>query len=49
MTTSSDTTIKTEVDKIEKDRYKSQVVYEFSNGRKFEDSDKSDSGVYDGT
>jgi len=24
-------------------------VYEFSNGRKFESTDKSDSGIYDGS
>ena len=49
MSTETETTIKDEVDKIEKDRYKSAKAYKFSNDREFEDSDSSDSGVYDGT
>lgn len=32
--------------KIDKDMEKPEIVYEFSNGRKFESSDRSDSGVY---
>ena len=29
------------------DHYKADVAYEFSNGRKFLSTDKSDSGVYE--
>ena len=49
MAYSSETTIREEVDKVEPDRYKPAVVYRFNDGREFEDSDASDSGIYDGT
>lgn len=32
--------------KVDKDMEKPEIVYEFSNGRRFESSDRSDSGVY---
>ena len=34
--------------KADPDHYKRDVAYEFSNGRKFVDTDNTDSGVYDG-
>ena len=50
MTTSSSTTMLHEVLKIEKaDHYKDPVVYEFSNEEKKTSTDKTDSGIYDGT
>ena len=49
MTESSNTDMLTEVLKTEKDeKYKRYPVYEFSNRRKFEDTDDSDKGIYDG-
>jgi hypothetical protein len=32
--------------KLDKDMEKPEIVYEWSNARKFESSDRSDSGVY---
>lgn len=32
--------------KVDKDMEKPEIVYEFSNGRKFESSDRSETGVY---
>lgn len=29
------------------EHYEEEIAYEFSNGRRFKSSDKSDSGVYD--
>lgn len=34
------------VQKLDPDYSKSEVVYEFSNGRKFESSDRGETGVY---
>jgi len=31
------------------DHYENEVVYEWSNGREFESTDSTDSGVYSGT
>ena len=36
-----------EVLKADKDHYETDIAYEFSNGRKFESSDKSSSGIYE--
>lgn len=47
--TTSETSILSEVTKVDKDHYKRDEAYEFSNGRKFEDTDNKDSGIYDGT
>ena len=41
------TEILSEVLKADKHHYETDVAYEFSNGRKFESSDKSDSGIYE--
>jgi len=38
-----------EVLRADKDHYKKDVVYEFTNDRKFESTDSTDEGVYDGT
>lgn len=35
--------------KKNKDQYKDDTGYEFSNGRKFDSSDRYDTGIYDGT
>jgi hypothetical protein len=48
MTTTSQTDMLSEVTKVDKDHYKRDIAYEFSNGRKFEDTDNTDSGIYDG-
>lgn len=45
---STDSDMRTECDKVDKDRYKRDWVYEFSNGEKKEDTDHTDSGIYDG-
>ena len=48
MTTTSETTMLTEVLKVEKDEfYKPEDVYEFSNDRKFKSTDRTDSGIYE--
>lgn len=47
--TTSQTTILSEVLKVDREHYEPDEVYEFSNGRKFESTDNKDSGVYDGT
>lgn len=39
--------ILTLVTELDDQHYENETVYEFSNGRKFESSDKSDSGVYE--
>jgi len=45
--TISITDILSEVLKADKYHYETDTAYEFSNGRKFESSDKSDSGIYE--
>lgn len=32
---------------VDKDHYKPDIVYEFSNGRKFESTDRATSGIYE--
>jgi hypothetical protein len=49
MTTTSQTTFRDECDRVDKDRHKREWVYEFSNGRKFDNTDNTDSGIYDGS
>jgi hypothetical protein len=44
--TTSETDLLSEVVKADTEHYENDVAYEFSNGRKFESSDKSDSGIY---
>ena len=39
----------TEVTKVDKDHYGPEIVYEFSDGKKCKSTDKTDSGIYDGT
>jgi len=48
MTESSETSWLSEVLKADKDHYKKDESYKFSNGRKFESTDDTDSGCYDG-
>ena len=49
MTTSSDKSWLAECVEHEPDFYEDQDVYEFSNDRKFKCTDKTDSGIYDGS
>ena len=49
MTTTSEKPWLAEVLEVDKEHYEPEDVYEFSNGRKFKSTDKTDSGVYDGT
>lgn len=35
------------VAKVDPDLNKPEIAYEFSNGRKFESSDRSDTGIYE--
>lgn len=37
-----------QVTKADKDHYETEDAYEFSNGRTFKSTDKTDHGVYDG-
>ena len=48
MTTTSETDFLSEVLKVDKDHYKDEDVYEFSNGRTFKNTDRTDKGIYDG-
>jgi len=48
MTTTSEKSWLSEVLEVDKDKDKPEDVYEFSNGRKFESTDASDHGIYDG-
>lgn len=49
MTTTSQTDILTEVLKVDKkEHYEPEVVYEFSDGKEFKSTDKTDHGIYDG-
>jgi hypothetical protein len=41
------TDLLSEVLKVDKYHYETDTAYEFSNGRKFESSDKSNSGIYE--
>jgi len=47
--TYSDDTLLRRVVERNKDQYKDDVAYEFSNGRKFDSSDRYDTGIYDGS
>lgn len=49
MTTTSERTILDEVLELDPDHYEPEDVYEFSNERNFKSTDKTDSGVYDGS
>ena len=49
MSTYSEKSWLAEVVEADKDHYKNDVAYEWSNERKMESTDKTDSGVYDGT
>jgi len=49
MTTTSDYSWEALVTKNDKDHKKDDEVYEFTGGRKFKSTDKTDSGVYDGS
>ena len=48
MTTTSNKSILDEVLELEDNFYDPEDVYEFSNGRKFKSTDRTDSGIYDG-
>lgn len=48
-TNTSEVTWLSVVLQVEPDKYKEEDVYEFSNGRKFKSTDKTNSGIYDGT
>lgn len=37
-----------EVTRVDKDNYKRDIVYEWSNERKMQSTDSTDQGVYDG-
>lgn len=37
------------VTKADKDHYKPEVVYKWSNGKKHKSTDKTSSGIYDGS
>lgn len=49
MTSTSEKSWLAEVCDHDPDHYKEEDVYEFSNDRKFKSTDKTDTGVYDGT
>lgn len=46
-TITRDIDIYSEILSVDHDFYKSQVVYEFSNGRQFLDTDDTNSGIYE--
>ena len=49
MTTTTERTILKEVLELDEEHYEPEDVYEFSNGKKFKSTDKTDHGVYDGS
>lgn len=48
-TNTSETQILTEVLKVDKEHYATDPAYEFSNGKVFDSTDKTDHGIYEGT
>jgi len=48
MTTTSERNILDIVLELDEAHYEPEVVYEFSNERKFKSTDRTDSGIYDG-